>query len=299
MMQQPLAIRRPRPRAFTLVELLVVIGIIAILVGILLPVLKGARERAYSAQCMSNLRQIGMAAIMYAQENKGQFPPSAGTKGGATLQKFTDWSLDWNPGVPNKYSVREAFAKYLGVKNAKVVSGNKVPVPVMFCPIALNTGVIAATGSFYNGPENFLDDGTLSGGSGQQGGKFLYSWVANPWTFKTVNDPVPTGGGGNPDLAAALNWLHQDVTPPVADTTRPCKPGVEYLRKMGDKNNATVAICVDQSRQKAAGQFWMHGNGSVNPQKGWKNELFGDGHCEQVRPDQCKDRWAPANPTGW
>jgi len=63
--------RRSRLHAFTLPELLVVIGIIALLLGILLPALARAREQARAAVCMSNQRQIALAVLAYAQENKG------------------------------------------------------------------------------------------------------------------------------------------------------------------------------------------------------------------------------------
>jgi len=66
--------KRRRRRAFTLVELLVVIGIIAALIGILLPVLSGVASRGRDIQCQSNLRTIVQLVMTYAAENKGQLP---------------------------------------------------------------------------------------------------------------------------------------------------------------------------------------------------------------------------------
>ena len=65
----------PRNRAaFTLIELLVVIAIIAVLAAILFPIFAQAREKARQASCLSNLKQIGLATVMYASDYDGTYP---------------------------------------------------------------------------------------------------------------------------------------------------------------------------------------------------------------------------------
>jgi prepilin-type N-terminal cleavage/methylation domain-containing protein len=78
-MTQPPIRPFPRRRAFTLVELLVVIGIIALLIGILLPALNRARVIAKRTQDLSNIRQMGLAVANYAANSKGVYP--IGTRG--------------------------------------------------------------------------------------------------------------------------------------------------------------------------------------------------------------------------
>lgn len=103
-----MASERRASHGFTLVELLVAVGIIAVLIAMLLPALSRAREGARQIVCFNNLRQIGLAMVFYASDNDGSYPFTAGIDQPSPL--YADW-VYWEPGRDISQS---AIARYLG-----------------------------------------------------------------------------------------------------------------------------------------------------------------------------------------
>lgn len=134
-------------QAFTLIELLIVIGIIAVLLGILLPAAEHVRHQAYIDKCASNLQQIGIAITLYEQDNHGNFPRTlydpnapltAGTGAGAA-----------DPFTPNSVYFNDLTAGIF-----LLMKTEKLP-PVMFiCPYNDDTEYTADSSDF-TGRSNF------------------------------------------------------------------------------------------------------------------------------------------------
>ncbi len=298
-----------KARAFTLVELLVVIGIIAALIAILLPALSKARQQANNVVCLSNLRQIGNAYALYIGDNKGWLP----------FVYNGDGTLGWgqpylrnpaNPALNTGIYWFEAIAPYMGSRKPPLEMNDVTDLPTVLqrCPNWDRDAVGVVSGQpFYGYGANYkmyLGTGLQMRGSYQPGIAMAVTSFSAAGAFQDYCETgIANSGTGTPGVGTVkLTWFpHSANRVLVADsvdlhvsTWAGPLPGrfSPYFFDFPSNQNATSMDGLTSKFFWHSGAPDRHTSGirssDVGPltstlrSKAKANYLFGDGHAASL-----------------
>jgi prepilin-type processing-associated H-X9-DG protein/prepilin-type N-terminal cleavage/methylation domain-containing protein len=261
-MSHPLT--RPAPRrAFTLVELLIVIGIIAILISLLLPALNRAREQANSIKCASNMRQLFMDVAMYVQDNHNRLFYASGYRD--TLNN-TKYAMGWYMSSATATNSQVDYSDDPGYKGQ----------PGTFLPYLSTNNNVDPRMQLFNCPTDLADGTTRLQNSATQVGLRNYSYSFNKcinWALKYQNY-ITFQNAVNPPWPATnfSRIIHPHDKILIFEEKFPN----DTLCELVDYNNGYLG----DSKPKGLGTNEMPGD----RHNGYANYCFCDGHVVALTP---------------
>jgi len=238
-----------RSKGFTLVELLVVIGIIALLISILLPSLNRARETANRVKCASNLRQIGQAILLYSNDNNGAYPRTIFVGAAQLIPAISGLTQSTGAGYTDPFN---------SGASADPGCQNNVPQALF---LLLRTEDITS-GVFVCPSSNATPD-VYGGGTNTALNQINFTNVQNNLSYSYAC-PYPDTNA----LGAGYKMV-QGLDPTFA-VAADINPGTT-----GNGGNSNVLA----PNTSSSGQQMRQGNSNNHGQDG-QNVLFGDGHVE-------------------